>query len=159
MTNTVQTTMLRIFYPERYGGPEVEAVARADAAHLFGVLEARLEGREWLVGDHRTGADLFLFMLTRWGAAAGHRPPGSCRACAPTSCERSRSPGVRRMFEEEGLDFPDGRAERSRRPTPWWASSASPSAPGGSCRLSAGTDANSAPLRSLTCAVAPGVME
>ena len=82
MTNTLQTTMLRFFYPERYGGGEVEAVAEAEAQRHFDLIESHLEGREWLVGDHRSGADLFLFMLTRWGrqldTPAWERPAASC---------------------------------------------------------------------------------
>ncbi len=78
MTNTMQTCMLRFFYPERYGGGEVEDVAAAEADRLFDLVEESLEGRDWLVGDQRTAADLFLFMLTRWGRrlepAAWERP-------------------------------------------------------------------------------------
>jgi glutathione S-transferase len=55
----------RFFYPERYGGGTVGDVAEAEAQEHFDLLESRLEGREWLVGDHLSGADLFLLMLTR----------------------------------------------------------------------------------------------
>ena len=105
MTNTLQTTLLRSFYPERYGGDGVREVAAAEAARHFDLLDGRLEGREWLVGEHRTAADLFLFMLTRWG-----------RRLEPESWSRPNIrghflrtlelPGVRRMVEEEGLELP-----------------------------------------------------
>jgi glutathione S-transferase len=106
MTNTMQTTMLRFFYPERYGDDSVSAVAAADAARLFDLMDRELDGRDWLVGEHRTAADLFLFMLTRWG-----------RRLEPAAWDRPRLrahflrtlalPGVRRMIEEQGLDLPD----------------------------------------------------
>lgn len=107
LTNTVQTAMLRFFYPERYGGGDaVEAAAASDAGEAFDVLDRALEGRTWLGADHRTGADLFLFMVTRWG-----------RRLEPAAWERPRLrehflatsalPGVRRMLEEQGLDLPD----------------------------------------------------
>ena len=106
MTNTVQTTMLRFFYPERYGGPEVERFAAEEAARVFGVLEARLAGRDWLVGDQRTGADLFLFMLTDWGRDLD--PPISELPGLRAHFLRTLGlPGVRRMMEEEELDVPD----------------------------------------------------
>ena len=106
MTNTVQTTMLRYFYPERYGGPEVERFAAEEAARVFGVLEARLAGRDWLVGDQRTGADLFLFMLTDWGRDLD--PPISELPGLRAHFLRTLGlPGVRRMMEEEELDVPD----------------------------------------------------
>ncbi len=67
MTNTVQTAFLRFFYPERYGTDGVSERAAAELQELFAVIERALEGREWLAADHRTAADLYLFMLTRWG--------------------------------------------------------------------------------------------
>ena len=78
MTNTVQTALMRFIYPE---------------------------GRDWLVGDHRTAADLFLFMLTRWGRRLD--PPAwdspNLRAHFLRTLEL---PGIRRMVEEEGLELP-----------------------------------------------------
>lgn len=107
MTNTVQTTMLRVFYPERYGGPEVEALARAEAVGHFALLDAELAGRDWLAGDHRTGADLFLFMLTRWGRRLD---PPAWDVLPDLRAHFARTlalPGVRRAMEEEELELPD----------------------------------------------------
>jgi glutathione S-transferase len=105
MTNTMQTAMLRFFYPERYGDDSVSAVAAAEAGRLFDLMDRELDGRDWLVDEHRTAADLFLFMLIRWG-----------RRLEPAAWERPRLrahflrtlalPGVRRMVEEQGLDLP-----------------------------------------------------
>jgi glutathione S-transferase len=106
LTNTVQTAMLRFFYPERYGpGDLVMEVAALDAGEAFHILDHALEGRTWLAAEHRTGADLFLFMLTRWGRrldpAAWDRP--NLRRHFLATLEL---PGVRRMMEEQGLDVP-----------------------------------------------------
>ena len=106
LTNTVQTTMLRMFYPERYGSDDVGEVAAADAARQFALLDRTLDGREWLVGEHRTAADLFLFMLTRGGRRLS--PPAwelpHLRAHFARTSER---PGVRRMIAEQDLDLPE----------------------------------------------------
>jgi glutathione S-transferase len=106
MTNTVQTAMLRMFYPERYGGGDVERVAAAEAQGHFDLIERSLDGREWLAGEHRTAADLFLFMLTRWGRflepAAWDRPHLRAHFLRALAL-----PGVRRMIDEQGLDLPD----------------------------------------------------
>jgi glutathione S-transferase len=106
MTNTVQTTMLRFFYPERYGGDGVREVAASDAAGHFDLLDRTLDGREWVVGEHRTAADLFLFMLTRWGrrleAAAWDRPNLRAHFLRTLGL-----PGVRRMIEEQDLELPE----------------------------------------------------
>jgi glutathione S-transferase len=105
MTNTLQTTMLRFFYPERYGGDNVSVIAAQEAQRLFDLMERELAGREWLVGDHRTAADIFLFMLTRWGRqlerAAWDRP--NLRA---HFLRTPALPGVRRMIDEQELELP-----------------------------------------------------
>ncbi len=106
LTNTVQTAMLRWFYPERYGeGDGVTAAAARDAGEAFDILDRALEDRTWLAAEHRTGADLFLFMLTRWGRrlepAAWDRP--SLRRHFLVTLEL---PGVRRMLDEQGLEIP-----------------------------------------------------
>jgi glutathione S-transferase len=105
LTNTVQTTMLRFLYPERYGDEDsVRAAAGRDAAEAFGVLDRALEGRTWLTADHRTGADLFLFMVTRWGRFL--EPPAwdqpNLRRHFLATLEL---PGVQRMIEEQGLEI------------------------------------------------------
>jgi glutathione S-transferase len=106
MTNTMQTTMLRFFYPERYGDGDVGDVAAREAHEHFDLVERELAGREWLAGDHRSAADLFLFMLTRWGRrlepAAWDRP--NLRAHFVRTLAL---PGVRRMIEEQELDLPE----------------------------------------------------
>ena len=107
LTNTVQTAMLRVFYPERYGDAEsVAEAATRDAAEAFDILDRALADRTWLAAEHRTGADLFLFMLTRWGRrlepAAWDRP--NLRRHFLATLEL---PGVRRMLAEQDLELPD----------------------------------------------------
>jgi glutathione S-transferase len=107
LTNTVQTAMLRFFYPERYGGGDkVTEAAALDAQEAFDILDGALANRTWIAAEHRTGADLFLFMVTRWG-----------RRLEPAAWDRQHLrrhflatlelPGVRRMLDEQGLDLPD----------------------------------------------------
>jgi glutathione S-transferase len=106
MTNTVQTAMMRLFFPERYGDVDpVTAAAARDAAEAFDIVDRALEGRTWLAAEHRTGADLFLFMVTRWGRrlepAAWERP--NLRRHFLATLEL---PGVRRMIDEQALEVP-----------------------------------------------------
>jgi glutathione S-transferase len=106
MTNTMQTAMLRFFYPERYGDGSVADVAAAECGRLFDLVERELGDREWLAAEHRTGADLFLFMLTRWGRRLD--PPAWNRPRVRAHFLRTLAlPGVRRMVSEQGLDLPD----------------------------------------------------
>ena len=99
LTNTVQPTLLHVMYPDRYGTAGVEEQARGDAAALFDRIDADLAGRDWLVGDRRTGADLFLFMVARW---ARHLDPKAWdRPNLGTHYDRAAAlPGVERMLAE-----------------------------------------------------------
>jgi glutathione S-transferase len=106
LTNTVQTAMLRFFYPERYGvDGTVGAAGARDAGEAFDILDRALEGRTWLAAEYRTGADLFLFMVTRWGRRleqpAWDRP--NLRRHFLSTLELS---GVRRMIDEQELEIP-----------------------------------------------------
>jgi glutathione S-transferase len=106
LSNTVQETMLRHFYPHRYGTAGVKEAADTAAAGHFDLVDAHLAERSWLVGEERTVADFFLFMLTRWGRnlepAAWDRP--SLRAHW-LRCLELRGP--RTATEEQGLQLPD----------------------------------------------------
>lgn len=106
LSNTVQMTALRHFYPHRYGAEGVQEIADAEFASHFDLIERHLEGREWVVGSERTVADFFLFMLTRWGRnleqAAWDRP--NLRAHWLRALELG-SP--RAALEEQGLPLPE----------------------------------------------------
>lgn len=107
LSSSVQMTYMRWIYPERFttdpGG--VAAVRDRAAASLHEHLtwiDAELATRPWLVGDERTGADLFLFMLTRWGRSDD--PPAWDRPHLGRHFRRlGERPGVRRMMSEQGL--------------------------------------------------------
>ena len=112
MTNTLQTAMLRVLYPERYGGGDVGRFAAAEAESHFDLIDRDLDGRDWLVGEHRTAADLFLFMLTRWGRRLEH--PSWNRPRIRAHFLRTLAlPGVRRMIAERGSISPIGPHRRT----------------------------------------------
>ncbi len=106
LSNTVQETQLRHFYPHRYGTEGVKEAADAALAAHYGQIDVHLAGREWLVGEERTVADFFLFMLTRWGRnlepAAWDRP--NLRAHFLRSLELRGPPAA---VDEQGLQLPD----------------------------------------------------
>jgi glutathione S-transferase len=69
-------------------------------------LDGELTTRPWLVGEERTDADLFLFMLTRWGRF--QQPPAWGRPnLREHFCRLLERAGVRRMMAEQGLEFPE----------------------------------------------------
>jgi len=106
LSNTVQTAQLRWFYPHRYGTEGVKEAADAELAAHYDLIDAHLAGREWVVGNERTVADFFLFMLTRWGRnlepAAWDRP--NLRAHWLRALELR---GPRTVIEEQGLPLPE----------------------------------------------------
>jgi glutathione S-transferase len=112
LTNTVQTGLMRWFYPERYTvDPAGEAGVKERAAENlradFDWLDAELGEREWLAGGpERTVADLYLFMLTRW--ARFQEPAGWDRPNIRRHFQALRAcPGVQRMLSEQELELPD----------------------------------------------------
>jgi glutathione S-transferase len=71
LTNTVQATFMVWIYPERYtadpeGIPGVKLQAERSLTTMRDFIEGELDGRETLL-DRFSAADLYLFMLTRWG--------------------------------------------------------------------------------------------
>ncbi len=105
LTNTVQPAQLRHFYPQRYGTEGVKEAADAELHEHYDRLDAHLAGREWLVGGERSVADLFLFVLTRWGRSL--EPPAWERPNLRAHFLRTLElPGVRKMIEEQGLELP-----------------------------------------------------
>lgn len=105
LTNTLQPTLIRVIYPARFGESGVLEVASAEAHSEFDLIETHLAGREWLVGDSRTAADLFLFMLTRFGRHLD--PPAWDRPNIRAHWQRTLAlPGVRKMIDEQGLELP-----------------------------------------------------
>ena len=106
LSNTVQMTQMRHFYPHRYGSEGVKEAADAELAGHYDLLDTHLAGREWLVGGERTVADLYLFMLTRWGRFL--EPPAWERPNLRAHWLRTLAlPGVSRMLEEQGLELPE----------------------------------------------------
>lgn len=104
-TNTLQPTLMRLLYPERYGVTGVREAAAADAEEQFERLDTQLADRAWLVGEERTAADLFLFMLTRWGRHLD--PPAWDRPHIRAHVLRTLAlPGVARMMDEQSLERP-----------------------------------------------------
>ena len=106
LSNTVQMTAMRHFYPERYGTDGVKEIADAELAAHFDLIERFLDGREWLVGDEVTAADFFLFMLVRWGRNLD--PPAWDRPRLRAHFLRMLElRGPRTALEEQGLPVPE----------------------------------------------------
>lgn len=124
LANTPQPEYRAWFYPhEHVADPAAAPAVKAQAevrlrgmferiAGLLGALSASLTSLRgiaarwpWLLGERFSAADLFLFMLIRWGRAMPHPP----RTLAPLGglAERVMArPAVRAAFAAEGLGEP-----------------------------------------------------
>jgi len=108
LSTEVQQTYMRWFYPWRFttdphGEAGVRAAAGAALRRHIDWIDGELAGRAWLVADERTGADLYLFMLTRWGREQD--PPAWASPNLGAHYRRLiERPGVRRMMTEQGLE-------------------------------------------------------
>jgi len=71
MSSVLYPAVLRFYYAHRYttDGDGTKAVKQAAVAEMdrgFAVLDAALQGRDWLVGDLMSLADIYLVMLVAW---------------------------------------------------------------------------------------------
>ncbi|MGE0281677.1 MAG: glutathione S-transferase family protein [Rhizobiaceae bacterium] len=69
-------TLLRYFYAQRLtmGGADLEDLKEAAVRECdkgYAVLEAHLAGRDWMIGDRRSIADVYLLMLAYWHPLEG----------------------------------------------------------------------------------------
>jgi len=106
LTNTLQPTLMRVIYPERYGQTGVREAATSQAHAQFAQIDTHLGVRSWLVGDTRTAADLLLFTLVRFGRHLD--PPAWESHSIRAHFQRTASlAGVQRMLAEEGIELPE----------------------------------------------------
>ena len=114
LTNTLQTSLIIYFYPERWvdtnnamGAEQVRAHAESKIATLLDQLEAQLHssGGPWLLGQHYTVLDPYAFMLCRWTRAFAK--PARDWALLGAYLQRVLGrPAVQRAIKTEGLGLP-----------------------------------------------------
>jgi len=71
MSAVLYSAMLRLFYAHRYtadadGREAVKQAAVSEMDRGFAIVDAALEGRDWLVGDQFSLTDVYLVMLVAW---------------------------------------------------------------------------------------------
>lgn len=115
LTNTVQPQFVAMFAPGRMiagasGNDALEATVKEGVNTVLGKqfdwLDSELAGKRYLLGDTFSGADLYLFMLTRW--ARNLEPKGWERPNLGAHYRRlAERPSVVRMMEKQGIEaFP-----------------------------------------------------
>jgi glutathione S-transferase len=110
LTNTPQVEFRAWFYPHEHvsdkaAAPCVKAAAEIRLQAMFARIETQLGDGPWLLGERFSAADLFLFMLIRWGRSM-EVPPRS-RAGLMAFAERVlERPAVQETLAAEGLEPP-----------------------------------------------------
>lgn len=114
LTNTVQPQFVAMFAPGRMiagAGEDIEAAVdsgvRAVLGKQFDWIDGELSGKQYLLGDTFSGADLYLFMLTRW--ARNLEPKGWERPSLGAHYRRlAERPSVVQMLAQQEIEaFPE----------------------------------------------------
>ncbi len=112
LTNTVQSTFMWFFYPERYVGDDEDACQAVRAGttrqldSMFHWIDSELAGREYVLNEF-SGVDLYLHMVTRWGR---HLPRKAWTLPNVGAHYRllSERPSVARMMQRQDIEaFPE----------------------------------------------------
>ena len=114
LTNTLQSTLIIYFYPERWmnasnpaGAAELKTHAEAKVRVLLDQLDSELarHGGLWLLGANYTALDAYALMLCRWTRNFGQ--PARTRPQLGAYLQRVLArPAVIRAFTAEGLAQP-----------------------------------------------------
>lgn len=110
LTNTPQAEYRAWFYPNEHvtdeaAAPTVKAAAEKRLNHMFDVISEQLGDKTWLLGDRFSAADLFLFMLIRWGRGMP-RPPRSIPNLKALADRVLARPAVQETLRDEGIQEP-----------------------------------------------------
>ncbi|KDM89792.1 glutathione S-transferase family protein [Photobacterium galatheae] len=106
LTTTLQPELMLYFYPDRHTTlPDTaNAIASAQEARItdmFAFVDQSLAGKNFLVGDHISVCDFFLFMLSHW-ASELTRPPLAFEHLGRYLRTLAQRPAIRRACETEG---------------------------------------------------------
>lgn len=116
LTNTLQSTLMIYFYPERWvkagnrsGQAEVKSHAEWRIRVLLDQLDSELarHGGPWLLGERYSALDPYLFTLCRWTRGFAQTPPArERRHLGPFLQRMLERPAVQRVLATEGLQPP-----------------------------------------------------
>ena len=115
LTNSLQTSLIAYFYPERWvddgnseGAAQVKAHAQARIGALLQQIDDRLaaHGGPWLLGPHYSAVDPYAFMLCRWTRGFSDKPARAFTHIGPYLQRVLARPAVQQAIAVEGLPEP-----------------------------------------------------
>jgi glutathione S-transferase len=99
------TSELHKYYTPLFTPPmpeEAKAMFRSKLAQRYAWVDSQLAGRDFLLGQHFTGADAYLFTVTRWAGYANVDIAGLANLAAFMARVAAR-PAVQEALKAEGL--------------------------------------------------------
>ena len=110
LTNTPQAEYRAWFYPWQHvtdpaAADTVKEKSGERLGRMFDVIASQIGSGPWLLGERFSAADLFLFMLVRWGRAMPH-PPRNVPQLGGHAERVLARPAVQATFAAEGLGEP-----------------------------------------------------
>jgi glutathione S-transferase len=107
ISNTVHPSYGHLLRPERYVDETphqdaVKAKARGSFEGYLREIDALLEGRKWIVGDHFTVVDGYLLVFYRWGARQA-MPVKGMKNYTRHAEEVAGRPAVVKVMADEGI--------------------------------------------------------
>ena len=115
LTNTLQSTLIVYFYPERWvrvgntaGATEVKDQAQQKIGALLDMLDAELarHGQSWFGGPEYSALDAYVFTLCRWTRNFSSAPARDRRRLGPYLQRMLERPALKRVFAAEKLAPP-----------------------------------------------------
>lgn len=115
LTNTLQTTLIAYFYPDRWvregnaeGAAEVKAQAHAKVLGMLAQLDALVErnGGPWVLGAEYSALDPYVFTLCRWTRNFAHGKAREMPHLGPYLQRMLQRPAVQAVLKAEGLSEP-----------------------------------------------------
>jgi len=115
LTNTLQSTLMVYFYPERWvnagntaGADEVKHHAEIRTNNLLKQLDAEFvrHGGPWFMGQTYTALDAYVFTLCRWTRGFSIASARDKRHLGPYLQRMLERPAVQRALANEGLTPP-----------------------------------------------------
>lgn len=115
LTNTLQSTLIVYFYPERWvrvgntaGAAEVKDQAQQKIGALLDMLDAELarHGQSWFGGPDYSALDAYVFTLCRWTRNFSSAPARDRPRLGPYLQRMLDRPALQRVFAAEKLAPP-----------------------------------------------------
>lgn len=104
-SNSVQNAFQLTYYPDRFanspeGEPGAQQRGNRRLRETWSVVDRQIGRREWMLGDHFSAADIYLFMLTTWlRPAKGHPSVEEFPNVSRVAGAVAQRPTVQRVYE------------------------------------------------------------